>query len=128
MIAVNAEPIIKARLQGFKPDEMIVVSLVGSAGMGNHIVHAKADTTYNWRWVRGLDICLCIGQQDDWAPLLKEIALHRPEHLSVWNCVERWGAKVYLIPTAEDIAKPVHQWGYELDFLPWLDFQNEDFI
>ena len=127
MIAANAEPIVAARMRGMMPDEMILVSLVGRIHAANHTVHAKPDTAYDWRWVHGLDVCMYVGQSADWAPTLKAIALERPAHLSLWNIADGWGSKVYLIPTADDIGKPVRQWTYELDFLPWMDFQNDDF-
>jgi hypothetical protein len=103
MIALNAQPIIDARMRGFKPDDLVLVSLVGHVHAKNHTVRAIPGVTYDWRWVRGLELC-------------------------VWNCAEQWGAQVYLIPTANDLARPRLQWSHELDFLPWLDFQNDDFL
>ncbi|CUI02638.1 hypothetical protein BN2497_53 [Janthinobacterium sp. CG23_2] len=128
MIARGAEPILAARRRGMKPDEMIRVSLVGSLCHGNHVVYAEPGAAYDWRWVRDLDVCVCIGPSADWAATAKAIAMQRPAHLSLWNSYEQWGAKVYLIPTAEDIKKPIERWTYELDFQPWMDFQNMDFI
>jgi hypothetical protein len=128
MIAPNAQPIIDARMRGLKPEDLVLVSLVGHVHADNHIVLAIPATPYDWRWVHGLDLCVYVGERGDWVDTVKAIALHRPDHLSIWNCAGHWGAMVYLIPTAADIAKPVRQWGHELDFLPWLDFQNADFI
>lgn len=129
-LPLGAAPIVAARLKGMKPDEMIRVSLVGSLVHGNHTVQATTDKPWDWRWVRDLDVCLCIGPTDDWAVTLKEIALHRPSHLSVWNTESHWGLKVYLVPTDEDIfsCRPVTEWEYKLDFLEWMDFQNDDFL
>lgn len=127
MIALNAQPIVDARLRGLKPDEMVLVSLVGHVDAANHTVRAIPGTAYDWRWVRDLDICVYVGERGDWIETLKAIALQRPAYLGLWNCQNHWGARVYLIPTAADISRPVRQWGYELDFLPWLDFQNEEF-
>jgi hypothetical protein len=128
MIATNAEPIIAARLKGRKPADLIRVSLVGTICHGNHVVYAQPENAYDWRWCKDLDICLHIGATPDWAHMLKSIALQRPAHLSIWNTYEQWGAKVYLVPTVDDLAYPVKDWLYELDFLPWLDFQNDDFL
>ncbi len=128
MIPKNADPIIAARLKGRKPVELIRVSLVGPLSEGNHVVHAPPGKAYDWRWTRDLDICLHIGLSNDWVETLKAIALQRPAHLNIWNTSDQWGAKVYLVPTAGDLALPVKDWHYELDFLPWLDFQNEDFM
>lgn len=128
MIALNAQPILDARLRGFRPDGLTLISLVGHVDAENHVARAIPATAYDWRWVHGLEVCVYVGERMDWADTLKAIARQRPAYLGLWNCYEHWGAQVYLIPTAEDIAKPVRLWSYELDFLPWLDFQNTDFI
>jgi hypothetical protein len=128
VIATNAQPILDARLRGFKPDELVLVSLVGHINAANHTVRAIPATAYDWRWVRDLELCVYVGERGDWVDTLKSIALQRPAYLGLWNCIDHWGARAYLIPTAADIARPVRQWAYELDFLPWLDFQNEEFL
>jgi hypothetical protein len=129
-LPLNAAPIVAARLKGMKPGEMIRISLVGTLVHGNHTVHANPGTPHDWRWVRDLDVCLCVGPEPDWADTLKAIALERPQHLSLWNTQEHWGAKVYLVPTKADIeqCRQVKDWEYELDFSPWMDFQNDDFL
>jgi hypothetical protein len=127
VIATGAQPILDARLKGMKPSGMILVSLVGEVPTPNHVVHAKAGTDYDWRWVHGLDVALVVDDSVDWPLLLKDVAMHRPDYLCVWHRVGNWGAKVYLIPTADDVLLPPAQWQYELDFLAWLDFQNEHF-
>lgn len=128
MIPTNAAPIIAARLKGRKPAELIRVSLVGSLCHGNHVVYADPAIAYDWRWTRDLDVCLHIGPSANWVDTLKAIALQRPAYLNVWNTYEHWGAKVYLVPTADDLAYAPKDWLYELDFLPWLEFQNQDFM
>jgi hypothetical protein len=128
MIALNAQPILDARLRGFKPADLILVSMVGHINAANHTVRAIPAMTYDWRWVHGLEVCVYVGERQDWVGTLKAIALQRPAYLCIWNCFEHWGARVYLIPTADDVSRPARQWTYELDFLPWLDFQNDDFI
>lgn len=124
----GAEPILKARMRGMKPADMVIISMTGPVPAENPAVRIKFGETYDWRWVRGLDVCLYIDEEVDWFLVLKEIALQRPGHLSLWAPVGEWGSKVYLIPAAGDVAKPVRQWIYELDFLPWMDFQNNDFM
>lgn len=126
-LAINAPAILAARMKGLKPADMVIVSLVGPVGAENPTVFAKPEGEYDWRWVRGLDVCLYLHDDQEWAELLKAIALNRPAFLNLWSHAGQWGAKVYLVPTAADIAKPVRSWKYELDFLPWMDFQNKDF-
>lgn len=127
MIAANAQPILSARLRGFKPDEMVMVSLIGKIRSTNQTVYAEPGIEYDWRWVRGLDICVYIGDEPNWAPIVKAIARQRPDYLCIWHQEHGWGAKVYLIPTAADVSMPVCMWQYELDFLPWLDIENKEF-
>lgn len=127
MLALNAEPILKARLRGFKPSELVMVSLVGHLHTANHTVLALPGTDYDWRWVRGLEVCVHVGDAPNWYDTVKAIARQRPEWLGMWNCAVGGGANVYLIPTADDVAKPVREWDCELDLLAWLDFQNDDF-
>lgn len=123
----NADPILKARMRGFKPADMVIVSLLGPVGVANPTVFAKSGAAYDWRWVRGLDVCIYLSAEDDWAIMMKDIALQRPEHLNLWDHAGQWGAQVYLVPTTADVQRPVRNWKYELDFLPWMDFQSLDF-
>jgi hypothetical protein len=127
-IATNAEPIMAARMAGKKPADMVIVSLVGPVVTENPIVFAKAEEKYDWRWVRDLDVCVHINGEVDWQELLMAIALQHPSYLSLWDAGAQWGARVYLIPRASDIGKPVKAWKFEIDFSLWHDFQNADFI
>ncbi len=123
----GAEPILATRMKGYKPLDMVIVSMTGPVVMENPVVRAEDGKPYDWRWVRDLDVCVYIDPAADWHIALKQIALQRPEFLSLWNPADKWGAWVFLIPTAQDVSKPVSLWQYELDFLPWMDFQNKDF-
>lgn len=123
-----AAPILEARMKGLRPAGMVIVSMTGPIWTENPFVRAEPGIAYDWRWVRGLDVCLYVRDGDNWAVILKAIALARPAHLSLWNPAGQWGAKVYLVPTAQDVDKAVPMWTYELDFLPWMDFQNNDFM
>jgi hypothetical protein len=125
----NAQPILQARLKGRKPADMVIVSLIGPVETNNPIVIARPGISYDWRWLRGLDVCLYLNASDDaWGFVATDVAKARPEHLCLWTPADGWGATIYLVPTAQDVHKHVSMWRYELDFLPWLDFQNQDFI
>ena len=128
MIPTGAKEIIDARLKGLRPADMVIVSMVGPVKTDNPLVHAKPGVAYDWRWVRGLTICLYIRDEDDWPTTAKDIWLQWPEHVELWNFSDQWGAHAYLVPSARDIGLPRRQWRFELDFLPWMDFQNRDFI
>jgi len=124
----GALPILQARMKGVAPAGMVIVSMVGSVWTAQPLIHAKPDETYDWRVLRGLDVCVYVPDEDEWALTVKAIALVRPGHLNVWNPNGKWGAHVYLVPTAEDVVKPVPLWTQELIFTPWMDFQNNDFL
>lgn len=128
MIAKNAEKIIAARLKGRRPADMVLVCLEDALKTNNPVVYAKPRIAYDWRWVRGLDIALYVNDADDWGSLAKDIAMHHPAYLCIWNNESKWGARIYLIPTDEDILRPMHQWKCDIDFTVWMDFQNKDFI
>lgn len=128
-VARGAEQIIAARQRGQRPADMVLVSLGDpvAAQLANPSVFGSTTEKLDWRWVRCLDIGVYITNADNWPAMVKEIALCRPDYLCIWNREEKWGATIYLVPTAEDVEKPVMYWQYEIDFLPWLDFQNKDF-
>jgi hypothetical protein len=124
----NAEPIVRARMKGLRPAGLVIVSLRGRVLTQQPLVLAESGAAYDWRWVRGLDVCVYVDDRNEWALILKAIALAEPAHLDVWNPDGQWGAHVYLVPTAEDVSKPVSMWIRELDFLEWMAFQNRDFV
>ena len=64
----------------------------------------------------------------DWNAIILAIAIQHPEHLSLWDNDGKWGASVFLLPRASDIGKPPRAWKFEIDFSPWHDFQNADFV
>lgn len=124
----NAEQIVQARMKGLRPAGLVIVSLRGRVLTQQPLVLAEPGVAYDWRWVRGLDMCVYVDDRNDWALTLKAIALAEPAYLNMWNPDGQWGAHVYLLPTAEDVDKPVSMWVRELDFLEWMDFQNKDFM
>lgn len=127
-LADGADVILRARLKGKRPADMVIVAQKGPVSTDNPVVRAKAMAKYDWRWVRDLDICVYIDPVVDWFIQLKEIAMQKPGYLCLWNPVEKRGAEVYLSATLEDITKPRQFWVYELGFILWQAFQNDDFI
>lgn len=128
LIPNGAEKIIAARVKGYRPADMVLIQLGRSRDSGNPTVVADTHIAYDWRWVRGLDVCLVVNDADEWPDMAKDIAKQRPGYIGIWNDVGNWGATIYLVPTPADVSKPVRYWKYDLDFLPWMDFQNEDFL
>lgn len=127
MIAQNAKPILDARLKGFKPAEMILVSLIGRINEPNHTVFANTKLEYNWKWARGLQVCIYTSPTVEWRPIAHAIASAKPSFLGIWDADSRRGANVYLLPHPDDIELSQNQWRWTLDFLPWLPSQNMEF-
>lgn len=127
MIATNADKIIAARMKGMRPADMVIVSLEDHLKTNNPVVYAKDNIAYDWRWVRGLDICVYIKDSNNWAPMVKAIAQQMPEYLCVWNFSAEWGAQVVLILADGDLDRHRRHWRYDIDFRIWMDFQNSDF-
>lgn len=126
MIPTNAKAIIKARMQGFVPDQMILVSLIGRISKPNHTVLADPAVRYDWRWAIGLDLCIYINPACDWRLTVLEIRKARPRVTWLWDVASQRGACVYLKPS-HPASEPKHvkDWVWVLDFLSWLPCQNE---
>ena len=126
-LAEGAQKIIAARANGMKPADMVIVSLVGTPETFNPFVVANHKETYDWRWIRNLEIGVYVQDGQEWAHTVKSMMMCRPQYLCVWNVTDQWGATAWLEPRRDEITKPRSQWLWELDFTQWLEFQNEDF-
>lgn len=127
ILANGAQRILQARMKGFKPAEVILVSLVGRINELNHTVYANPEKEYDWRWARDLQVCIYTSPGVNWRPVARSIASERPSSLWVWDVDNREGAHVYLFAHLADIDRPQSEWRWLLDFLPWLPFQNTGF-
>lgn len=127
MIASNAQPILDARRNGMKPNEMILVSLIGRINEPNHTVYANPKKDYEWLWARGLEICIYAAPGVNWRAVALPIASERPSYLGIWDADRKQGADVYLLPHLDDIVKPQSEWRHVLHFMAWLPYQNEAF-
>lgn len=128
-IPKGAKPIIDARLRGQKPDELILVSLIGPIGEKNHTVFVNPNGTYDWRWVIGLKLCLIVNAQTRQAArdLFLTIGQESPIQLHIWNADQFKGARVVVLPNPADIEKPRANWRWASEIDPWSDFDNENF-
>lgn len=123
----GAEAVVEARKAGMRPDEMLIVSLVGRVGERNQTIFASPKVEYDWRWIHGLQVCIYAGQNTDWTETAKAIAKARPSYLGLWDADRKEGAQLWLLPHVADIEKPKCQWRWILDYLPWLPIQNLEF-
>lgn len=126
-LPAGAKAVVEARMRGFKPAELLIVSLIGPTGEANHTIHASPKGEYDWRWMVGLDACLYVKPGIDWKPIAMQIAKARPNWLGVYDADRFQGADVHAWPMVEDIGKAKSQWRYRLHFFPWAQVQNEAF-
>ncbi len=123
----GAQAVIDARKKGFKPGELLIVSLIGHLQELNHTIHANPLAQYDWRWVIGLKIVVFVKSGVDPKGILKAIAIHNPEWLAIYDVDQFAGAGVSYLPMVDDIEKPQSQWRRKLSFLPWIDCENRSF-
>lgn len=129
MIAPGAEVIVKARQRGYKPSEMVLVSLVGKLHTDSPVVLPKAGQAYDWRWVRDLDIGIFINGDSDWRLLASAMKMDMPHYLCLWDVASRRGTQVLWKPigpigSANQAGAFVKNgWLWVLDF---CNFNEED--
>lgn len=126
-LPTGAKKIVEARLKGFKPDEMIIVSIVGRINEPNHTIFANPNGEYDWQFLTGLQVCVYTDEATPWLPTVMNIAKVKPVFLGLWDAERHEGADVWYLPDAATIDKPKTQWRWKIDFLPWLPFQNREF-
>lgn len=123
----GAQAVIDARKRGMKPAEMLIVSTIGKVNESNHTIYVNPQAEYDWRWTVGLKVCVYVNNSVKWCDTLTAIAKCRPEWLGVFNVDQFKGASAHYLPRVEDIEKPKSQWRHVLDFLPWTQWQNDQF-
>lgn len=125
-LARGALPIVDARKRGMKPNELILVSLIGQTGEANHTVFASPDIAYDWRWVVGLQLCLMVNEatRRHATEILRAIGKESPAQLHIWNVDVYKGARVTVQPLADDIDKLRKDWRWAIEFAPWLERDN----
>lgn len=134
MIAPGADSIIKERMRGFRPADVVVVSLVGRTCFANPTVLPADNQQYDWRWVVGLDVVLCISRKTAWRELATAIKLAGPEHLRLWSVDSQRGAEVFWRPVfpvneaPEGVVMVTDSgWYFDIDFSPFHEEDNKAF-
>lgn len=129
-VPISAIPIAEARRKGMKPADMVIISLVGRVNENNPTVFVNSPD-HAWWWCRGLEICVYTDKRAKWARILAAIAKERPAKLLLWDVDRLQGAYVYYLPTVESLEArsrgSQRHLKWELSFIPWLDFQNNEF-
>lgn len=127
MLPKNAESIVQMRRKGMKPDDLVIVSLVGSLPETNHVVIADGPE-YDWRWCRGLKICIFgkVGTSNRQTAIA--IGANLPAKLHLWDVEAKNGADVMVHIRESSINKrefKISDWSAFL--WPWSEWQNREF-
>lgn len=134
MLPYGARPIVEARLQGKRPADMLIVSLVGHVDEVNPVVVADPLKTYDWRFVIGLDVCIFARPGVRFDPVVRELYSHAANIVGVWDVQSQEGADCVVHPTLHAIdaympgqCKRFGADDFAVEYTPWLPSQNQEF-
>ena len=127
MIAQNGWKIKEYRQNGYKPGEMIIVSLVGKLQELNHVIYADYKKDYDWKYLKSCDVCIFASSGVDYKKTLNAIASVKTRFLALWDVDRLEGADFYLMPSMRSINKPKTMWEWVLHHNVWIPMQNEMF-
>lgn len=124
----GAKPILDARLQGKRPADLVIVSLVGPLDEVNPVVLANPDREYDWRWMRGLKACVFAKPGVRFAPTVIGIGRFAPEWLGLWDVESHEGADciVHIKPDSLD-KRGFAATDYAAIYWPWTQYENKQF-
>lgn len=91
----GAAEIVAMRSNGKRPADMVLVSLVGSLRETNPVVIAKAERSYDWRWLIGLSVAVVVTTETpNTAKIIKAIEAAKPATLAVWFADKQDGLNI----------------------------------
>lgn len=125
MIPTGAAPILQARIQGKRPADLLIVSMVGRVNEVNPVILADGD---DWRFVEGLQVCVFTKRGKPFRDLCMQIAYCGPAWLGLWDVENREGATVRSMIRPESIDnKRFTIADFMLDIDAWIPWQNRIF-
>lgn len=125
MIPTGAAPILQARLDGKRPADMLIVSMVGRLQEVNPVILADGD---DWRFLEGLPVCIFTKRGKPFRQLALEIAHTGPRWLGVWDVENQQGTDAWLQMKPESTDnKRFSLDDFTMLFWPWSSWQNRQF-
>lgn len=136
LLPQGGDALVKRRLAGHDPRDMVVVSFVGFVpamfvqNSTKFVVHP--DRNYDWRFLTGLELCLLVqpGIPGIGRAMERICAAVKP-HSTVyaWDVERLVGADIFYLPTLESITLPRPDlWTWCVDALPWTASQNDEYL
>lgn len=126
----GAKPILESRMRGEKPADLVIVSLVGRVPDDNPVVIADG-ANYDWRWCRGLQVCIFgkVGTPNRQVAI--EIGRCLPAKLFLWDVEAKHGTDVITHIRTTSLDKRADElkasdWAAML--WPWSEWQNKQFM
>lgn len=93
----GAREIAELRSTGKRPADLVLISLVGPLRENNPVVIAKAERSYDWRFIVGLSVAVVVTTDTQNVPgIVKAIEKANPETLSVWFADKQDGLNIAL--------------------------------
>lgn len=135
LLPYGGEALVKRRLAGHGPRDMVIVSCVGfvpamfQLNSAKFIVHP--DRKYDWRFLTGLEICLLVQPGIPGINrLIEQVAGAVKPHsqLYAWDVERLVGCELFWLPKPETMSKPVNKWEWKVDPMPWTAWQNDQYL
>lgn len=136
LLPQGGDALVKRRLAGRDPRDMVVVSFVGFVPamftLNSTKFVVQPERNYDWRFLTGLEICLLVqpGIQGI-GRAIENICKAVKPHSKVyaWDIERLVGADIFYCPTADSIVFPRPDlWKWEVDAVPWTAWQNEEYL
>ena len=125
----GAKRIIDSRMNGEKPDELVLVSLVGPLRNEGNMVVLADGPEHDWRFCRGLHVCIFgkVGTPNRQTAIA--IGQRLPTKLYLWDVESKEGAELIVHIRESSLHKrgdfKASDWTAIL--WPWSDWQNKQF-
>lgn len=127
VLPLNGDQLLTMRLRKQDPDGLVVITFVGRHPdfSENFTLSAKSGKQYDWRIIKGLDVCLLIK------PGLEGIAksmldvTREARNAQCWDVERMVGCELSALPAVATITKHRSDWKWKLDAIVWTAGQNE---
>lgn len=125
VLPLNGDQLLTMRLRRQDPDGLVIISFVGRHEhfTENFTLSAKSGKQYDWRIIKGLNVCLLIKPGLEGVAKSMMDVTREAGNAQCWDVERRVGCELSALPTVESITRS--QWQWKLDAIPWTAGQNE---